>query len=159
MALIVDFLHTPQDVSGGNAPHGEHYTPEKPPVDESTAIIQATDIGSVLNRMRTTALSLLTAEIQLAKNELQEEFTAEVLFTRRVIFASALIIVGSTLLLTGVLIAISNFIPFWLSATVFGAALLGTGLISLITVWRRHASISAIASHLKESLDWSKENI
>ncbi len=138
MALIIDFANTPGSRSG-------HQTQQS----------QQSDVSSVLNRMRKTALSLLTAEIQLAKNELLEEFTAEVLFTRRVILASALIVIGATFLILGVLIAIAKFIPLWFCAIVTGALMSGVGVVSLMSAWKRHASISTITNYLKDSLDFS----
>lgn len=144
MALIFDFANTRSKLDELSKTR-----------EDATDTAANKNLWSTLTRMRKTAIELLGAELELLKNELQEEFTAEVIFTRRIILASAVIIVGVSLSAVGLLVLLSKFIPLWLSAITLGALLTIGGVVFLTTAWKRHASLSRIADHLHESLDWS----
>lgn len=114
----------------------------------------ALSYGELIQNIARNLLALTKLESAVVRTEVQDRIASEILITRRLIVGAGMIIVGSAMFLTAIVVALASVIPPWLTALVLAVVLTSSGAITIFLVWNRHRNLVEVGSELKERLLW-----
>jgi hypothetical protein len=104
------------------------------------------------------AISLLRAEIDLAKSELKEDLTFETKAAKGLTVATVCALAVFNLLLVAAAVALAQVLPLWASTLAVAGAVAVFGTIAAAFGWKHVRKPLERTRHtLKEDLQWMKE--
>ncbi|HEY9776616.1 MAG TPA: phage holin family protein [Planktothrix sp.] len=114
--------------------------------------------GELLQSLSQKIFALANKERLLVQLEVEDQVTAEILLTRRLVIGAGMVVFGANMIFMTIVFALARFIPPWATSLVIGLCALAGGWALVIATWRRHKTVSEIQSELKEKLSWTDKH-
>lgn len=115
----------------------------------------------LLGRIVQTGSRLVTAEIELAREELKADIEAEISMAKLMAVAGVLALIGLNLLLVAGAFVLALWLPAWLAALVLGAVVLVASAVVGYIGWQRRVTqpLAVTRKAVTEDVQWVKERL